>query len=162
LSTPKSLWEEVAHYAAYTQNSVLCSSNPTTAVAVDFLGEQPDPDKLVLFSKKRFLVIMPEDRKPASKLYERAREGRVVGYGPYPAAYRWQMANTGKILVSAHFHWAVPVTETKLPQGTICPPVQPESKDNCSRPSTPELSDNESETEISAKISQNTEDIHMQ
>jgi hypothetical protein len=96
---------------------------------------------------------MPEDRKAGSKLHERAREGRVVGYGPFPGAYRWRMADTGKILVSAHFRWAVPVTETKLPQGNICPPIQPELKDNCSRPSTPELSDNESETEISAKIS---------
>jgi hypothetical protein len=39
------------------------------------------------------------------------------------------MADTGRILVSAHFCWAAPVTETKLPQGNICPPFQPESKD---------------------------------
>jgi hypothetical protein len=68
----------------------------------------------------------------------------------------------GKILVSTHFRWAAPVTETKLPQGNICLLIQPESKDNCSWPSIPELSDNESETEISAEISQNTEDIYKQ
>jgi hypothetical protein len=87
---------EAVHYAAYTQNKVPCSSNPTTTPAVEFLGEKPDPDKLVLLSKKGFRLIMPEDRKAASKLYERAREGRVVGYGLFPGAYRWRMADTGK------------------------------------------------------------------
>jgi hypothetical protein len=43
-SIPKSLWGETAHYAAYIQNRVLCSSNPTTTPAVEFLGEKPNPD----------------------------------------------------------------------------------------------------------------------
>jgi hypothetical protein len=42
-STPKSLWGEAAH----------CSNTKTTP-AVEFLGEKPDPDKLVSFGKKRF------------------------------------------------------------------------------------------------------------
>jgi hypothetical protein len=105
---------------------------------------------------------MPEDKKAGSKLHERAQEGRVVGYGPFPRVYRWRIVDTRKVLVSAHFCWAVPVTETKLPQGNICPPVQPESKDNCLWPSTLELSDNKSETQISAEISQNIEDIYPQ
>jgi hypothetical protein len=102
-SIPKSFWGEAAHYAAYTQNRVPCSSNPTTTPAVEFLEEKPDPDKLVPFGKKRFPLIMPENRKAGSKLPERAREGRVVGYGPLPGAYQWRMADTGKILVSAQF-----------------------------------------------------------
>jgi hypothetical protein len=160
-SIPKSLWGEAAHYAAYTQNRLPCSSNSTTASAVEYLEEKPDPDKLVLFAKG-FLLIMAEDRKAGSNVHEGAWKRRVEGYGRFPGAYRWRMADTGKILVSAHFRWAVPVTKTKLPQGNICPPVQPESKDNYSWLSILELSDNESETEISAEISQNTEDIHKQ
>jgi hypothetical protein len=87
-STPKSLWGEAAHYAAYTQNRVPCSSNPITTPAVEFLREKSDPDKLVPFGKKGFPLIMPADRKAGSKLHERAQEGRVVGYGPFPGAYR--------------------------------------------------------------------------
>jgi hypothetical protein len=49
---------------------------------------------------------MPEDRKAGSKLHERAREGRVVGYSPFSGAYRWRMVDTSKILVSTHFCWA--------------------------------------------------------